>query len=126
MKIVNRPLVLVVEDDPWLAEHMTTTLEGAEFRAVSCAQAIEAIDLVDELQPAAIILDIMLPGVTGFSLLHELQSYADTASLPVVLCTSLADDLQLRELSSYGVRRLLDKLTMTPEDIVAAARSVLT
>jgi hypothetical protein len=39
---------------------------------------------------------------------------------------TLADDLQLRELSSYGVRRLLDKLTMTPEDIVAAARSVLT
>ncbi|MNT81546.1 hypothetical protein D3C72_2211510 [compost metagenome] len=69
-------------------------------------------------------MDVLLTGTTAFTLLHELQSYTDTAMVPIVLCTNMAAELELEELESYGVRRILDKATMQPDDLIAAVRSV--
>ncbi|MNS92368.1 response regulator PleD [compost metagenome] len=115
------PIVLV-EDDMWLAEQFTRTL--ADYTVHHAPHALAAIDLIDEVKPAAIILDVLLTGATAFTLLHELQSYTDTAMVPIILCTNMATELQLEELESYGVRRILDKATMRPDDLVAAVRSV--
>ena len=68
---------------------------------------------------------MLLAGTTALALLHELQSHTDTAKVPVILCTNLADGLDLEELAPYGVRRIVDKTTMQPDDIVAAVKSVL-
>lgn len=106
----------------WLAEQFGRTLQDYEVHYAP--HALAAIDLIDEVKPAAIILDVLLTGATAFTLLHELQSYTDTAMVPIVLCTNMAADLQIEELESYGVRRILDKATMQPDDLVAAVRSV--
>jgi CheY-like chemotaxis protein len=50
-----------------------------------------------------------------FDLLHELQSHDDTAELPVILCTSLAQRIQLDDVRKYGVVSVLDKATVTPK-----------
>ena len=68
---------------------------------------------------------MLLSGGTGLALLHELQSYTDTGDIPVVLCTNIAGDLDVKDLRPYGVRRLLDKTTMHPDDVTVAIRSVL-
>ncbi|MFZ2836135.1 MAG: response regulator [Candidatus Saccharimonadales bacterium] len=115
------PIVLV-EDDMWLAEQFTRTL--GDYIVHHAPHALAAIDLIDEVKPAAIILDVLLTGATAFTLLHELQSYTDTAMVPIILCTNMATELQLEELESYGVRRILDKATMRPDDLIAAVRSV--
>ena len=80
---------------------------------------------IDEALPDVIILDMLLPVTSGLTLLHELQSYSDTATIPVVMCTSMADILTLDELRPYGVRRLLDKVTMQPADIAASVRALV-
>lgn len=115
------PIVLV-EDDVWLAEQFARTL--GDYTVHHAPHALAAIDLIDEVKPAVIILDVLLTGATAFTLLHELQSYTDTAMVPIVLCTNMATELRIEELESYGVRRILDKATMRPEDLVAAVRSV--
>jgi len=117
--------ILLVEDDVWLAELEAGVLlrEGYEVAIASHAQA--AIELVDASLPDVIILDVLLGGSTGFTLLHELQSYSDTSPVPVVLCTNLAEQLSQTDLAAYGVRRVVDKSTMHPSDLIAAVRSVL-
>lgn len=117
--------IVVVEDDVLSAKHIIRTLEKAGYTAHHARHAIQAIDMIDELRPAVIFLDMLLTGSTGFVLLHELQSHADLASIPVVVCTNMAETVPLESLEPYGVRRLLDKTTMTPDDIPAAVRSVL-
>lgn len=117
--------VLIIEDDQWLAQHIQSVLEKAEYRAVISLHALDAMIAVDEVKPDCIILDMLLPVTTGFTLLHELQSYADTAKVPIIICSSLTPDLKKSDLEQYGVKRLLDKTTMTPDDILAAVRSVL-
>lgn len=117
--------VLIVEDEVWLGEQFSRTLQQAGYSTRITTNGHAAMDLIDELQPRAIMLDMLLSGGTGLALLHEMQSYIDTGRIPVVLCTNVAGDLAVKDLQPYGVRRLLDKTTMHPDDITVAIRSVL-
>lgn len=117
--------VLVIEDDIWLAEQFQRTLNSAGFESHHVPNGHVAMDMIDQSPPDAILLDVLLTGGTAMTLLHELRSYTDTATIPVVLCTNLAAQITLADVQSYGVKRILDKTTMHPDDVVAAIRSVL-
>ena len=117
--------VLIIEDDEWLAEQFCRVLKTAGYEVSVALNAIVAIQKIDSVCPDAIILDVLLTGTTAFALLHELQSYADTGNIPVILCTNLAADLKLKDLKTYGVKRIVDKTKMVPDDLIAAVRSVL-
>jgi CheY-like chemotaxis protein len=116
--------VLLVEDDAWLADMEAGVLTAAGYTVQRAPHAPAAIEMVDSFKPEVIVLDVLLAGSTAFALLNELQSYGDTASIPVVLCTSVADQFKLSQLKQYGVVRIIDKTTMHPDDIVAAIRSI--
>lgn len=117
--------VLIVEDNKWLAEQYERVLSKSGITTVVAAHALAAIHALDEIHPDAIILDILLTGNTAFTLIHELQSYGDTGNIPIILCTNLASDLNIKDFEPYGVRRILDKTKMLPDDIVVALKSVL-
>jgi DNA-binding response OmpR family regulator len=122
---MTKQRILIIEDEAWLAEQEARVLEHAGYDTKVSRHAIAAIRHIDDFKPDAIILDILLTGSTAFALMHELQSYSDTGTIPIVLCTNLAADLKLEDLRSYGVHRILDKTTMQPDDLVAAMKSVL-
>jgi DNA-binding response OmpR family regulator len=121
----NAKKILIVEDDTWLSEHEASVLRQAGFTVEVAPHAMAAIEYVDHNRPNAIVLDVLLGGSTGFALLHELQSYSDTHQIPVVLCTNLAEQFDAKQLALYGVKRIVDKTTMHPSDIVAAIKAVL-
>ena len=117
--------VLIVEDDAWLANnHLTImTVSGYEAQAVSSSEA--AIARIDDKAPDVIVLDVMLEGGTAFALMHELQSYEDTARIPVILCSNIPGELlDHKALDRYGVRIVLDKSTMRPYDLLSAVEQV--
>ncbi len=122
---MKKPLILIVEDDAWLAEQQARVLRQAGYETSFAPHAIAAIEAVDDVHPDVIMLDVLLTGSTAFALLNELQSYGDTGVIPIVLCTNLAADIKLDDVRPYGVKRILDKATMAPDDVVAAVRSVL-
>lgn len=117
--------VVIVEDDEWLADSYRRTLETAGYKVWYAPHAIAAIDVIDEVKPDVIILDVLLPGTTALALLHELQSHVDLAGIPIVMITNLADQLSDEDIEAYGIKRLLDKTTMQPDDIVAAVKGAL-
>lgn len=117
--------VLLVEDDAWLAEMEASVLTKHGYEVAIAPHALAAIDLIDSFSPEVIILDVLLAGSTAFAFLHELQSHPDTRSIPVVLCTNVAEQFSLTALEAYGVRRLVDKSTMHPSDLVAAIKAVM-
>lgn len=116
--------VLVVESDTWLGDHYERQLTRHGFVVARAGDPYTAIDVIDEVRPSAIVMSMFLAGSSGLSLLHELQTYTDTARIPVIVCDS-PTHFTLDELRPYGVQKLLDPLTMLPDDIVMAVRSVL-
>ncbi len=117
--------VVVVEDDAWLAEHYLRVLRRAGYETYHAGHALGAIDIIDDVRPHAILLDVLLTGMTALALLHELRSHADLTNIPIILATNLADQIDLEDVAGYGVVRILDKATMYPEDVVAAIRGAV-
>ncbi|MDR0397948.1 MAG: response regulator [Candidatus Nomurabacteria bacterium] len=113
--------VYVVEDDDAMAAHLARVLKNYTVRTFS--NGLDAIDAIDKKLPDVIILDIILDGPSGFALLNELQSYTDTGAVPVIVCSSMADELS--ELLDDSVQVVLDKVTMTPNDVREAVQKVL-
>ncbi len=123
--MTKAPYVLIIEDDVWLAEQYTRILEGSGMKTKSTTNALAAIDMIDSSPPHVILLDVFLVGSNALTLLHELRSHSDLATIPVILCTTSADQLVGEDLVMYGVRDVLNKITMHPRDIVAAVKKVL-
>lgn len=122
MSAVN---ILIVEDDDWLAEQYARVLTKEGYKVSIVPHALAAIQAIDDISPDAIVLDVLLTGSTAFALLHELQSYGDTGDIPIILCSNLADDLSEDDLEPYGVKKILDKSKMVPDDLAAALKSIL-
>lgn len=110
--------IYIVEDDKLMGEHIAHMLR--QHHTELFTNGVDAIHRIDKCLPDVIILDILLDGPSGFSLLSELQSYGDTARIPVVICSSAAADFDKNNLTDYGVACVLDKTTMHPEDIIEA------
>ncbi len=123
--MTKKPLIVIIEDDDWLASHHKRLLEADGYRTSVVNNALDAIDRLDDEKPAAIILDIWLPGPNGIALLHEMQSHKDLAGIPVVLCTSAAEAVKGVNLAAYGVRKVIDKNTMELDSLVVAVRELV-
>jgi len=115
--------LLIVEDDKNWADILGKFAAdvGAEYRVV--VSGGQAIEIIDNWQPDALILDMLLAGETAIALLNELRSYADLAGLPIVVCTNI--DVKMDDLRPLGVKAILNKTSMRPNEARAIFREVL-
>lgn len=81
--------MLVVEDDTALGEVVVSALRDEGLDARLAKDGDEAMRLVDASEPAAIILDLMMPKRDGFSVLRELRADGRIAKLPVIVVTAI-------------------------------------
>lgn len=103
-----KPVVFIIDDDSWFAEALVAQLHG-QYQPRYFHDAQTAIEALDHAVPAAIILDMLLPAANGLAFLHELQSYADSQAIPVIVCSSLPLSRFGAALAQYGVRHCFDK-----------------
>ena len=106
-------MIFVIDDDKIMAECIARACEPREVAVF--ANAIDAVNELNDGLPDLIFLDILLDGPDGFTFLNDIVSYADTAQIPVVIVSSL--DFAERDLTNYGVVGILDKNKMTPQEI---------
>ncbi|MCL2869696.1 response regulator [Candidatus Saccharibacteria bacterium] len=113
--------IYVVEDDDLLALHYKRLLNGYDVRVFS--NGIDAMAAIDKNLPSCIVLDLMLDGPSGFALLNELQSYTDTAKIPIIVCSNLASELG-GQLQGYNISYIIDKTTMSVDDLRQAVHEL--
>jgi PAS domain S-box-containing protein len=83
----ERPLVLVIDDQPNAVELLRENLEEAGYRVAFAYSGQQGLKLAAQLQPAAITLDVMMPSKDGWQVLHDLKANPDTRRIPVILIT---------------------------------------
>lgn len=84
--------VLVVEDDPDIGNLLCMTLGHEGFRVKLATSGEDAVRIARELMPDLITLDIRLPDINGFEVLHRLRSQSQTADIPVVVISVISDE----------------------------------
>lgn len=97
----RRPLVLVVEDNQDSLLLLTQALELFECTGLSATNGREALSLVQAFQPNLILLDILLPDMSGLEVVRQLQQNPDFASMPIVAVTALAKLEDRQQILSY-------------------------
>ena len=88
---MHNKLVLVVEDDAPIRMLLSELLQAAGLRVVTLPDGERVLDVARESRPAAIVLDIGLPGKHGLALLDDLKQQPDLEGIPVVVCSAWCD-----------------------------------
>jgi CheY-like chemotaxis protein len=101
------PYILAVDDEPEIIELFEVTLRTLGVRIISATDGDEALAQVHKERPALILLDMMMPRLSGFHVLAQLNSDPDTASIPVVVISAYAKEQDAEQLP--GVIRVLPK-----------------
>ena len=83
-----RPYILVVEDEDALGTLLQYNLDKEGYRVAQCADGEEALMNIEEKQPDLVILDWMLPTVSGIEVCRRLRQRADTRNLPIIMLTA--------------------------------------
>ncbi len=81
----QRPLILIVDDDSALATLVGRVLSDDNYEVAICNNSREAVQRLRDLRPDALILDIMMPDVDGWTVLREVRATPEGEDLPVVL-----------------------------------------
>jgi CheY-like chemotaxis protein len=111
--------ILVVDDLPANRELMVRRLERSGFQVVAAASGAEALELVRRGNIDLVLLDIMMPGMTGLDVLRTLRATRSTAALPVVMVTAKTESEDVVEALSLGAN---DYVTKPVDYPVALAR----
>lgn len=85
--------IYIVEDDAEIRELESYALTSSGFDTVCFAEGASFMQALKREKPALVLLDVMLPGMSGLDLLRQIRSQADTASLPVILVTAKSSEL---------------------------------
>ncbi len=84
----KRTKILVVDDQHDLADMLSHALTDQGYDVSTCTSGREALSMIKTLQPAAVLLDVMMPETDGFAVLRELRNDPLSQQLPVVLMSA--------------------------------------
>jgi signal transduction histidine kinase/DNA-binding response OmpR family regulator len=105
----REPLVLVVDDEHDTAELIRDTLRTEGLRTQVAHHGRQALELIARRRPDLVILDIMMPEMSGFEVLEALARDEDTAGIPVLVLTARGDENDARRGLELGARRYMSK-----------------
>ncbi len=113
--------ILVVEDDPKIARIVKVYLEGAGFRVAHADRGKDALDTALKETPLLVILDLMLPDITGEELCLKLKEIAD---MPVIMLTAKASEEERVAGFALGADDYVVK-PFSPRELVSRVKAVL-
>src|SRR5215211_7307135 len=115
--------VLIVDDDPTAREALVAILEGEGYTLHQAKDGIQALQLLKQLQPDLVLLDVMMPAMDGFEVCRRIRAAPPLAEVPIILLTALDDpDSRLR-----GIESGADDFLSKPPDrreLVARVRTI--
>jgi two-component system phosphate regulon response regulator PhoB len=118
------PYILVVEDEDALATLLQYNLDKEGYRVALAGDGEEALTLVNEAQPDLIVLDWMLPKVSGIEVCRRLRGRAETRNLPVIMLTARGEETdRIRGLDTGADDYIVKPFSMV--ELTARIRAVL-
>jgi DNA-binding response OmpR family regulator len=115
--MVSDSKVLVCDDDELLVDLLEHRLSARGFDVLVARDGGEALALASEQQPAAIVLDAMMPVMDGHEVLRRLRSRDETASIPVIMLTARKQERDILGALELGARDYLVK-PFIPDELI--------
>ncbi len=117
--------ILAVEDDDALASVYQTRLEAEGFNVKRVPNGEDALAAALEFKPDLILLDVMMPKVSGFDVLDILRNTPETSKVKVIMLTALSQETDKERAESLGVDDYLVKSQVVIADVVERIKALL-
>ena len=117
-------LVLVVDDNPDSVRIVESILKGNGYEVVAATSGQEALTAIEAKPPAVILLDVMMPGMSGLEVLEKLRAQPKHGRIPVILLTAKSQDEDVISGYRYGADYYIPK-PFTSKQLLYGIRLVL-
>lgn len=121
---MTRNTVLIVEDEDEIRDMLSFSLTRAGYSVVSAADAEEALQSLDGPLPDLIIIDWMLPGMSGIDLARIMRNDAVTGDLPMIMLTAKGEEVDKLKSFEAGVDDYVTK-PFSPRELIARVKAIL-
>jgi len=117
--------ILLIDDDQVLLKLYSTRLAADHHQVLTAANGQDGLDIVSKKLPDVIVLDLLMPKLNGFKFIETLKKYPQTQHIPIIVFSSVANQEQYQLLTKLGVTTFLNKIDITPTQLVAVINKQL-
>jgi DNA-binding response OmpR family regulator len=117
--------ILIIEDDRLVANIYRNKFAVEDFQVETATDGEAGLELVKSFKPDAVVLDLMLPNVTGVDVLKQIRAEAGLQQMPVIVLSNTFLSNMVQEAWKAGATKCLSKANCTPKHIIDVVRSVL-
>jgi signal transduction histidine kinase/DNA-binding response OmpR family regulator len=115
----HMPRVLVVDDNQDALDLVVAMIEKSGFDIHTATSGLEALDQINEAPPDLLILDLMLPEMDGFEVIHRLSLNEEWRSIPVLMLTARDLSHEERRVLDQGAVRIIQKGSFSRDELLA-------
>ncbi|MEM9576594.1 MAG: response regulator [Pseudomonadota bacterium] len=116
--------VLLIEDELNIIEAIRFLLSREGWQVETHENGTDAVEVIRSAKPDLVILDVMLPGKSGFDILGDLRAAAETSELPVLMLTARGQSRDREMAEKAGVSRFMTK-PFSNAEVLTAVRDLL-
>ena len=117
--------IMVVEDDQLLSDLLAKKLAQTGCTLMHAADGIEGLARMRSDHPDLVVLDILMPGMSGFEVLQQMRRDAELVNIPVILLSNLGQEQDIDRGKELGAANFLIKATVTLDEIVEEIKRVV-
>jgi DNA-binding response OmpR family regulator len=122
---IHQKRILFVEDDDALASVYLVRLQAEGFEVQRVANGEDALAAAISFKPNLVLLDVMMPKVTGFDVLDILRNTPETANLKIIMLTALSQESDKKRAEDLGVDEYLVKSQVVIGDVIERIKRYL-
>jgi DNA-binding response OmpR family regulator len=115
--------ILLIEDERLLLEMYVSRLEKAGFEILSAEDGDMGLKIAQEKIPDLILLDIVMPGMSGYDVLKELKTNPSTKDIPVIVFSNLGQEEEIKKGLALGAEDYIVKTSVTPTELLEKIES---
>lgn len=117
--------ILLIEDDPFLIDIYTTKLKDSGFLVETASDGEQALEKVKEKKPDLVLLDIVLPKISGWEILKKIKAEAGLKDLKIMILSNLGQKEEVEKGMDLGVEKYLIKAHYTPSQVVEEIKKII-
>ena len=121
----NMKKILIVEDDKFLRELIAKKILAEGYDTAEAKDGEEGLKKIEAEKPDLVLLDLVLPGMTGFDILKSVQENPLLSDIPIIVFSNLGQRDDVDKAINLGAKDFLIKAHFTPQEIIERIKSIL-
>lgn len=117
--------VLLIEDDPLILKMYQAKFQNEGYAVMVAEDGVHGLKVLAESTPDIILLDIMMPQMSGIDFLKKVRSTESGKDIPVLVLTNLSEKEEEQEANALGVKEYLLKASLTPAEIAEKVKKYI-